>query len=271
MNEFRLDPESLVFTLITKKTDECRACTTKDKAISSMEFLKGFVRIYEIKDDVQPSKYELVGDFFKSSNADGYEEILVDSEKHENNLMAYGVEEIEKLLNILVNRVNDLQPERENELEPYKLGENLVISRSSGGHGYFDLIITKIPKKEGKLCFGCESIKNSGNREVYKTENFVVYVPFAPKYGFELVIAPRQHLQFKLCDSSRLFDLAAIIKKIFNAFGKELNMAVSQNAQGHFKVTISNGKLDSYSMLGINRVENSPDILAKEIRDSKKL
>lgn len=270
MNEFRLDPESLAFTLVTRKVNGCKACKEKGKEVSSVAFGNGFVRAYEVKDDVQPSKYELSGEFFKSSNADGYEEVIIDNENHENNFNKYGVEEVEKLLEIITERLKELLPNRENELEPYKLGQNLIITRPISEHGYFNLLLLQIPNKESKNCFECESIKNVSNREVYRTENFLVYVPFAPKTDFELVIAPKKHISFKACDSILLFDLAAIIKRTFAAIDNKLTWAIMQSSHGHFKIKIFREKIDAYGLLGINKVNVSPDILAKEIRDSKK-
>jgi hypothetical protein len=271
MNELRLDPESLSFTLVTKKSTACKACKEKDKALASFPFKKGLVRVYEIRDDVQPSKYELSGDFFKKSNADGYEEVLSENEGHEDKFKGYSAEEIESLFSILVNRVNELQPERTVELEPYNVGQNLTIVRNGGEHGFFDLFMLQVPKKEGKICFECESIKNVGDREVYKTENFIVYVPFAPKKDFELVISPKKHLSFKRCDPVLLFDLAGALKRVLEMNNKKMTWAIIQGGEGHFKIKMFEGEVDPYEILGINRIDTNPDVLAKELRDAKKI
>ena len=263
MNEFRLDPELLSFTLITKGGPACKACMEKEKARESIPFKRGFVRIYELKDDVQTSKFELSGDVFKSSNAHGYEEIIVDNEEHKDAFKTYTQEDVEKLLTLLV--------EQAAYIEKYDLGQNLIIKREMNAHGYFDLFVLPVPKKEGKTCFECESIKNTGNREVYKTEHFVVYAPFAPKYDFELVIAPKRHISFSAADSVVLFDLAGIIKRMSDAYKDIKSWAVTQDADKHFKIKLFGDDVDPYEIAGIRKITTNPDVLAKTIRDDKKL
>ncbi len=263
MNEFRLDPESLSFTLITSKVDGCKACKEKGKEVFSIPSSHGLVRAFEIKDDVQPSKYELSGEFFKSSPADGYEEVVVDNEKHEDKLKTYTVEEIEELLAILKDRLD--------ALNKYNLGQNLVITRAPEEHGYFDLLLLPIPRKEAKGCFECESLKNPGNREIYSTENFLVYVPFAPKADFEMVVAPKKHIGFSQCDPMLLFDLAGIIKKLSAIREKETTWAILQSGHGHFKLKFFGGKTTPYDILEVKKATINPDLLAKEIRDTKGL
>ena len=263
VNEFRLDPESLSFTLITNRSEGCKACKGKGNDIASAPFMRGRVKVYEIKDDVQPSKYELSGEFFKSSLADGYEEVVVDSDNHENKSKTFTVEEIEQLLSILEDRINSL--------DKYKLGQNMMITRTQEEHGYFDLLLLPIPRKETKGCFECESLKNASNREIYSTENFLVYVPFAPRSDFEIVVAPKRHIGFGQCDPMLLFDLAGVVKKLSGIHEKEATWAISQNAGGHFKLKFLGGKANPYDLLEIKIATINPDLLAKEIRETKKL
>ncbi len=263
INEFRLDPESLSFTLITNKVEGCKACKEKGKDIVSMPFRRDRVRVYEIKDDVQPSKYELSGEFFKSSPADGYEEVIADSELHENKFKTYTVEEIEEFLILIKDRLDSLAR--------YDLGKNVIITRAPEEHGYFDLLMLPVPRKETKECFECGSIKNADNREIYNTENFLAYVPFAPRFDFEIAIAPKRHIGFNQCDPMLLFDLAGIIKKFSGLSEKEITWAILQSGHGHFKLKLFVGKIDPYEILDVKRTIINPDLLAKEIRDTKKL
>jgi galactose-1-phosphate uridylyltransferase len=263
MNEFRLDPESLSFTLVTKEDPACKACIEKEKARESVPFKHGFARIYEIKDDVQTSKFELSGEIFKSSNAHGYEEIIVDDENHKDAFKTYIQDDIEKLLMILV--------EQTIYIEKYDLGQNLVIKREMNAHGYFDLLVLPVPKKESKTCFECESIKNTGNREVYKTEHFIIYVPFAPKYNFELIIAPKKHIPFSAADPVILFDMAGIIKRVVNSYNNINSWAIVQDANNHFKIKLFGKDVDPYEIAGVRKITTNPDVLAKTIRDDKKI
>ncbi|MCL5009887.1 MAG: hypothetical protein M1433_02845 [Candidatus Parvarchaeota archaeon] len=260
MNEFELDPESMSFTLISDAKETCKACE-KGTELASIPFDRGFTSVYEVKNDVQPSKYELTGGFFKSSPAHGYEEIVVDSKSHENRLKKYSIEEIEQLLSILVERVN--------EIDKYGFGGNLVITRTTEGHGYFDIFILPVPKDERKSCVECGILQNVSDKEIYRTENLVVYVPFAPKYEYELSVSPKIHMKFGDCDEVILFDLAAIIKKTLDSSKGENTIAIVQRTDNHFKLVITDGKKDAFELLGINKVSTSPSAVAKKIRDSK--
>jgi galactose-1-phosphate uridylyltransferase len=261
MNEFRLDPDTMTFTIVTDAKEECKACVDNGEEIASIPFDRGFTKVYEIKRDVQPSKYELTGSLFKSSVAHGYEEIIIENKEHENRIRKYTNEEIEQLLSIVAERVA--------EIEKYGLGGNIVITRKTDGHGFFDVFILPIPKNERKSCMECEAIQNIGDREVCKTENFVVYTPFAPKYDFELVISPRTHRQFKDCDNTVLFDLAAVVKKTLESQKVDLTMAIIQGQDGHFKMSVVGGSRNAFELLGVSRVRINPSVLAKEFRDAK--
>ncbi len=260
MNEFRLDNDSMSFTLISEGKDGCKACAVNGEPLASVPFDRGFTNIYEVKSDIQPSKYELVGSFFKSSGAHGYEEIIVENKEHDNNIRKYTIEEIEQLLSIVVDRTN--------EIDHYSFGENLVITRKTEGHGFFDVFVVPIPRNERKLCLECEELQKTEDREVYRTENFVVYTPFAPKYDFELVASPRLHRQFKDCDNMVLFDLAAIIKKTLDFQKEDVTIAVVQNADKHFRVRIVGGSREAFELLGVPKVRVDPSVLAKGLRDA---
>lgn len=271
MNEFRLDPESLSFTLVTGKSTACKACRDKDTALLSLPFGRGMARIFQVKDDIQPSKYELRGGLFKLSEADGYEEVIVDNENHSDAFKDYSTEDVEKLLSVLADRVKELRPEGDSRPEPYKVGENTIITRGAKEHGYFDLLMLRIPKKERAQCFECESLKNTGGREIYKNENFTVYVPFTPRNGFDLVLAPNKHMAFASCDPVMLFDVASMVKKVLGVTDKKLTWSIIERGDGHFKIRFVEGDVEPYTMLGISRIDINPEMMAKGIRESKKI
>ena len=146
--------------------------------------------------------------------------------------------------------------------------ENMVIIRHLDQHGYFDTLLLHVPtqKVPGSRCTECENVNNTNDREVYKTENFVLYVPFAPKYGGEVIISPRKHLAFEDCDSVVLFDLAGVLKRLLEKQPQETTIAIVQMADRHFKVKLFHGAVDAYSVLGINRIDRSPEDISKELR-----
>ncbi|MEM0144004.1 MAG: hypothetical protein QXL94_08735, partial [Candidatus Parvarchaeum sp.] len=193
MEEFRLDPVDLTFDLISDEKTGCRECMPEDTAIKSIEFKNGYLKVYEAKDRVQPSGYQLDGKFFKRSNAHGYEELIIENEKHSASFDSYSADDIEKLLLIVSERLE--------ELKKYDIGRNISVSRYVNGHDYWDLIILPIPMHNTQKCHICESLNYIGNREVYKTENIVAYVPFSPKKNELIRITTLKHTAIEGLDS----------------------------------------------------------------------
>ncbi len=259
MNEFRLDLESVSFSLISKPTEGCKVCRNKEPEIASIPFKSGMIKVYEIKDDVQPSKFELRGDLFKSSVADGYEEILVDSQKHGDAFRGYSKEDMEKLFEIISDRVKSLKS--------YELGENLIVTRYLKGHGAFDLNLLHIPTKEGDKCIECEYIKQTSDREIYSDENVIAYVPFAPKNEIDITISPKKHISIDEVDPIVLFDITGLLKRLVDIVNEKSTLVILQKADGHFKLKLYGGDVSQFDVLDIKKLVNSPENVAKGLKE----
>ena len=259
MEEFRWDPVDLGFTLISDEKSGCKECTYTQNEIKSMEFKKGYVKIYELKDRVQPSKYELDGKFFKRSNAHGYEEILVENDKHSQSFNSYTADDIEKLLMLI--------SERTRELERYGLGENISISRYLNGHDYWDLVLLPIPRHRAEKCFVCEGLNYVGNRGVYKTGNIAAYVPFSPKKNELMRITTVKHTAIEGLDNVVAFDIANLIIKIIKKIPKDATINIKQSGTDHFEINIFAGETDPIDSLGITRLNYSPEETAGKISE----
>ena len=260
MGEMRLDPENLNYTIIFKKnTGDCKVCSIKDAPIEILDFGSSHVKVYEVKTEVQPSKFELQGERFKSSPSHGYEEIIVDREKHGDNFLSLNPEDIAKLLSIVSHRVDSLSK--------YKIGGNVVINRYLSGHGAFDLYVLPIPKFEGKGCSVCKDNSNTLNREIYRGENFVIYTKFAPISNVDIVISPIKHLSLEALDEVLMFDLAGLIHKLLNALSsKDLSIIIYESKEKHFTLNILSGDVSVYRFLQINEINESPEDLASSLR-----
>ena len=262
MNEFRLDPETLNFTLISEGPLNCPACKKGIKPIAAADFRKDYIRAYEIKDNIQPSKFELSGEFLKTSRADGYEEILVDSEKHGDPFESYTPEEIESLLMFISQRVKSM--------EKYEFGKNLEVSRYLKGHGLFDMIVLDIPNHDKGKCMECAEISNAGVREIYRNEHVIAYVPFAPRDGFEFAITPLKHISITDLDQVLAFDIAAVIKKFTRFAGGDTTISVHQPGNSHFSIRFYQGERNPFEILGIEKIDYYPESLAKEAGEKLK-
>ena len=259
MEEFRLDPVDLTFDLISNEKTGCRECLPAESAVKSIEFKNGYIKVYEMKDRVQPSKYQLDGKFFKHSNAHGYEELIVENEKHSANFASYSADDIEKLLLVVAERLN--------ELKAYELGKNLSVSTYVNGHDYWDLVRLPIPMHNLEKCHICESLNYTGNREVYKTENIMAYVPFSPKKNELLRITTRKHTAIEDLDSVVAFDIANLLMKIIGKFTKEITFDIKQSGADHFEIEVLAGENDPIEALGITRINYSPEETAKKVSE----
>ncbi len=259
MEEYRFDPMDLSFALVSDEKSECKECIYNKNEIKSIEFKNGYIKIYEIKDRVQPSKYELSGQFLKKSNAHGYEEILVENNKHSSSIRNYGADDIEKILLILSERVA--------EIKKYDIGENISISRHVNGHDYWDAVSLPIPRHTSEKCFVCESVKNVGNREAFRTSSIVSYIPFSPNKNEIMRITTVKHTRFEDLDSVVAFDIANLLVKIIKNIKKDITINIMQSGAEHFEILIFAGDVDPVEALGIKRINYSPEETAKALRE----
>lgn len=259
MNEFRLDPERLDFTLIGAKESACKACGIKSQEVAAIPFRNGMIKSYEIRDDIQPSKYELSGTQYKSSGAHGYQEIIVENADHADKFKSYSVEESGALIESLMKRVQDISR--------HGLGDNILLTRHLNGHGYTELSVLPIPKFVKTRCFECDAAASTYDREILASENFVAFSPFAPRFPEEIHILPKKHIGMLSIDPIIAFDLAAVLNKVVNGVNdRDRTLIISQTESGHMKIALVRGGISAYSFLGINKIDNRPEDYAKDIK-----
>jgi hypothetical protein len=261
MGEIRLDPDNLSYTVIFEKsTGDCKVCNLKGAPIETLDFGLSQVKVYEVKSEVQPSKFELQGDHFKSSPSHGYEELIVDREKHGDNFLKLNPEDISKLLSIVSNRITTLSK--------YEIGENIVVTRCLSGHGAFDLYVLPFPKFKGRGCSICKDNSNTLNREIFRDENFVIYTKFAPISNIDIVISPIRHLSFEALDDVLIFDLAGMIHKLLNVLNsKDLSLVIYESGDKHATINILSGCVSAYRFLQINEINEPPEGIASKLRE----
>lgn len=259
MEEYRFDPIDMSFSLVSDEKEDCKECAYTKDEIKSIEFKNGYVKIYEIKDRVQPSKYELTGQFFKKSNAHGYEEIIVENDRHSPSLINYEAEDLEKMLLIISSRVE--------EIKKYEIGNNISASRYVNGHDYWDLVILPIPRYTAEKCFICSGMKNLESREVFRTSSIVAYIPFSPNKNDVIRITTIKHTPIEELDSVVAFDISTLLMKIIKKLKSDITINIMQSGTDHFEVSVLSGNVDPVEALGIKRVKYSPEETAKKLSE----
>ncbi len=259
MEEYRLDPVDLGFSLVSTEKSGCKECIYNKNELKSIEFKNGYLKIYELKDRVQPSKYELAGQFLKKSNAHGYEEIIVENEKHSPNFRSYNADDIEKLLLVISDRIKDIKK--------YDIGNNISISRYVDAHDYWDVLVLPVPRHIPEKCFVCENMKNAGNRVVFKTSGVIGYVPFAPKRNEMLKITPVKHTAIDQLDEVIAFEIANFLMKTMKKLRQGITINIMQSGAEHFEINLMVGEIDPVDALGINRINYSPEETAKKLSE----
>ncbi len=163
----------------------------------------------------------------------GRHEIIIESPKHKHDLDGFELSQVERVIQVYIQRINELQ-----ELEHAKYGllfknhglvsgspkDILRHSRSqliglpiipkrvkeelSGAQGYFE---------RRDRCVYCDIIKqeaSEGLRIVAQNASFIAFCPFASRAPFETWIFPKKHrADFGRIDEAEVPDLALILKE----------------------------------------------------------
>lgn len=170
----------------------------------------------------------------------GAHEIVIETPKHVNNLVDQETEQIKKVFIAYQKRIIDL---KNDERLKY-----VLIFKNQGKspavlveHSHSQIIATPcIPKRvkeelrsarqyyEYKArCIFCDMIKQEINlQERLITENsqFLAFIPFAPRFPFEVWILPKRHnADFSRIEERECLELAKIFKIIMTKLNKLLN------------------------------------------------
>jgi UDPglucose--hexose-1-phosphate uridylyltransferase len=81
-------------------------------------------------------------------------------------------------------------------------------------------------KKNGR-CLHCDIIKkelSQNVRVIFENDSFVAYIPFAPKFIYQVIIAPKAHKEFfENISEKEKYDLAEVMKLITTKFNRKLD------------------------------------------------
>ncbi|MBW3016321.1 DUF4931 domain-containing protein [Candidatus Woesearchaeota archaeon] len=191
--------------------------------------------------------------FYTFSSSYGYQEVLVETPRHDLQLSQLPVEDVEQVLNVYARRVKELESKPNikyvNVFKNHGLygGTSLVHS-----HSQIMALAFVPPEIKEKLnamrrfvscpyCSVVESEMNSG-RFCFENSDFVAFCPYASRFNYEVWIFPKLHLsRFEDLNLSSLADvLVKVLKKVGEA-NFDYNMFVQYGPKGedfHFHIEV---------------------------------
>jgi len=164
--------------------------------------------------------------FYKHANAYGKHEIIAETSNHKHQIWDLSEKQIKQLLYVYKNRINSLS-----KLKNIKY---VLIFKNHGRQGGTSLIhshsqvtaLSKIPTevvekiesiKKYKGCAYCKVIdsEKKSKRKCFENKTFVAFIPYAPRFNYEIWIFPKRHVR-KIEDLSdeEYSDWASILKKV---------------------------------------------------------
>ncbi len=162
-------------------------------------------------------------------NGIGAHEVIIETPDHDATLATMTQEQLEAMLRAFVDRITDLEKDKRFKYIQIFKNEGEAAGASLE-HPHCQLIATPVvPKRiteelDGALahfeykerCVFCDILRQEscdGTRLVFADDLLVSFVPFAPRFPFEIEIIPKRHASsFKTVDAEEIKHLAAHIK-----------------------------------------------------------
>jgi UDPglucose--hexose-1-phosphate uridylyltransferase len=235
-----------------KAEKKCPFCNIKDQKEPVLIFNKG-KKVKDLKEwttIVIPNKYPVFdlktkiqekkeNEFHLKINSKGFHEIVVT--KEHNKPMA-------KLSTERVKEIIYCYQERYSQLSKYDFVKYVLIFHNHGkeagasqAHPHSQIITSPLIDKEfnailsnakeyfkkNKSCLQCkinEIEKNIKKRIVFENDDFIAFIPFAPKFLFQVMISPKKHSgSFESITEKEKHSLAEAFKEILSTYNAVLN------------------------------------------------
>lgn len=161
---------------------------------------------------------------FDVMNSIGIHEVVVESPKHETNIISATSEQVREIIWAYKQRINEI---KKNPLyKHFMIVKNSGKGASSFAHSHSHIVATPIiPKRiEEELhgssdyyhyhdrCIYCDIVRQEENdkvRIVFENDRFIAYCPFAARFPFEIGIMPKNHFPFfETIENNAIHDLA---------------------------------------------------------------
>jgi len=174
-------------------------------------------------------------------NGIGAHEVVIETNQHIANMADLSEEQITKVIDCYINRMNDLEKDRRFKYVLVFKNHGWVAGGGRIEHSRSQLIATPVNPKRVKeeltgarfyyeyheRCIFCDLIKqelDSKDRVILEIDGFVAIAPFAARFPFEIWIMPKKHsCDFTSLDPAHRPDLARITKLVLAKLKKGLN------------------------------------------------
>ncbi|RJR27991.1 hypothetical protein C4561_00605 [candidate division WWE3 bacterium] len=244
MSQFIFDELTGIPTILAskraKRTDQTGAVSSKEKSPEEKTvcfFCKGNEHLtppatYQDADDwnvrVFKNKFPIVDDH----------EIIVHSPEHDKDLTELPQDQNVRYIRAILNRVHYYTSS----------GMEVMVFNNRGGkagasilHPHTQIIalagfpgILELEKHEAlryynehHSCYWCDMIKSEaviGERVVYESKHFIVLVPKASRWSYEMILVPKSHKpNFEFVDEMEINDFARILKAALYAYDQLFN------------------------------------------------
>ncbi|MCK9578180.1 galactose-1-phosphate uridylyltransferase [bacterium] len=236
---------------VPRGNNECPFCSLKDQEEPVLIYNNGKVVNDKTKwtTIVIPNKYPVFTPFANECSSEkescfkmrtpGHHELVITS-NHDKNISELPIKRIKEIFDCYQSRIQIL---KKNKLVKYisifqNCGEKAGASQK---HPHSQIITIPFIDKELQMiisnskdyfernnkCLHCEIIEREirdKQRLVLENNTFIAYVPYAPKFTFQIIIAPKKHRSlFEDIAEEEKIDLADILKKAINKYKKKLN------------------------------------------------
>lgn len=188
---------------------------------------------------VPNQKHEEENGFYSKFKSAGFHELVI-TRDHKKSLALLSIENIKEVLSCYQHRII--------EFKNYDFIKNVAVFHNNGEkagssqpHPHsqiltlplidkeFRIILDRHKKyfKENKECLRCKvnsEEKKTKERIVSENEDFIAYIPFAPRFTFQTVITPKKHSpRFEEITDKEKESLAKIFKEVLLKIYKGLN------------------------------------------------
>jgi UDPglucose--hexose-1-phosphate uridylyltransferase len=239
-------------SLKNKTEKECPFCNIKTQKKPVLIFNKG-KKVKDLKEwttIVIPNKYPVFdlktkiqetkeNRFHLKINSKGFHEIVV-TRDHDKPMAKLSIEKIKEVI--------DCYQERYSQLNNYDFVKYILIFHNHGkdagasqAHPHSQIITAPLIDKEfnnilfntkeyfkkNNSCLQCEINrieKKIKKRIVFENNDFIAFIPFAPKFKFQVVISPKKHsASFESITEKEKYSLAEAFKQVLSMYNAVLD------------------------------------------------
>jgi len=174
-------------------------------------------------------------------NGIGAHEIVIETNKHIENMADLSEEQISRVITAYIERINDLSKDHRFKYVLVFKNYGWIAGAGRVKHSRSQLIATPVNPKRVKeelvgarqyydyheRCVFCDLIRQeleSKDRLILEIDGFIAVAPFASRFPFEVWILPKKHsCDFTSLEPNQRLDLAVIMKKVLSKLKVGLN------------------------------------------------